>query len=233
LYDAALDSLRRIQLQGRQAMAELAPYDAAVFEREMALMPEWFCERHLRLALTADERDLLAASFAFLTREALAQPLVFVHRDYHSRNLMVLASGGPGIIDFQDALRGPVGYDLASILKDCYVAWPRAQVEGWLADYRDRLLVEGGGALAGADFAQFLRWFDGIGLQRHIKVLGIFARLNWRDGKPGYLDDLPRTLDYVREAAALFAELHEFGDFLERRVVPALPAANARARSAA
>lgn len=233
LYAAALDSLLQIQTRGREAMRELEPYDAAVLEREMALMPEWFCIRHLQLDLTSEERELLASSFALLTREALAQPLVFVHRDYHSRNLMVLPKEGPGIIDFQDALRGPVGYDLVSILKDCYITWPRAQVEQWLATYRERLLAADGASLAGSTFSEFLRWFDAIGLQRHIKVLGIFARLNWRDGKPGYLDDLPRTLDYVREAAALFPELRAFQAFLEQRVVPALPAANARARGSA
>jgi aminoglycoside/choline kinase family phosphotransferase len=230
LYAEALASLERIQLRGADGARELAPYDAAVLQREMALMPEWFCGRHLGLAPDA---GLLDEAFGFLTRESLAQPTVFVHRDYHSRNLMVLPQGGPGVIDFQDALRGPVGYDLASILKDCYVAWPRAQVEGWLRDYRTGLLARGGAALAGASFAEFLRWFDIIGLQRHIKVLGIFARLNWRDGKPGYLDDLPLTLNYVREAAALFPELREFGAFLEQRVVPALPVATARARGAA
>jgi hypothetical protein len=168
----------------------------------------------------------------FLRTECLAQPTVFVHRDYHSRNLMV-APGGPGIIDFQDALRGPVGYDLVSLLKDCYVAWPRARVEAWLRGYRDALLARGAGPLAGGSFGEFLRWFDVAGLQRHIKVLGIFARLNWRDGKPGYLGDLPRTLDYVREATGLFPELRDFGVFLDARVVPELPRANARASAAA
>ncbi len=125
------------------------------------------------------------------------------------------------------------GYDLASVLKDCYVAWPRARVEAWLRGHRDALVARGAAALAGSDFREFLRWFDTVGLQRHIKVLGIFARLNWRDGKSGYLGDLPRTLDYTREAAALFPELRDFSAFLESRVVPELPRANARARAAA
>jgi len=138
------------------------------------------------------------------------------------------------VIDFQDALRGPVAYDLASILKDCYVAWPRARVEQWVAQFRQRLIRGGatGAALAGASEAQFLRWFDLIGLQRHLKVLGIFARLNWRDGKSGYLADLPRTLEYVREVATLYPELRAFGAFVERRLVPALPVANERALNA-
>jgi aminoglycoside/choline kinase family phosphotransferase len=183
--------------------------------------------------LSDAERAMLEHAFGFLTAECLAQPTVFVHRDYHSRNLMVLERGGPGIIDFQDALRGPVGYDLVSLLKDCYVAWPRPRVEAWVRGFRAGLLERGGTQLAGTDFPQFLRWFDIAGLQRHIKVLGIFARLNWRDGKPGYLDDLPRTLDYALEAAALFPELREFETFLRRRAAPLLTAANAAARKGA
>jgi aminoglycoside/choline kinase family phosphotransferase len=174
---------------------------------------------------------MLEESFAFLAQGALAQPLVFVHRDYHSRNLMLMSERSPGVIDFQDALRGPVGYDLASILKDCYVAWPRARVEGWVASFRARLQAggEAGDRLAGDSSGQFLAWFDLIGLQRHIKVLGIFARLCWRDGKTGYLADLPRTLDYVREAAQLFPELARFARFVETRLAPRLAQANIRA----
>jgi N-acetylmuramate 1-kinase len=229
LYAAALESLLRIQLNGAEGARELAPYDAPVLQRETALMPEWFCERHLGLPLRDAERTMLEGAFAFLTRECLAQPTVFVHRDYHSRNLMVVAQGGPGIIDFQDALRGPVGYDLASILKDCYVAWPRARVEGWLRVFREGLLARGGAHLAGADFSEFLRWFDLVGLQRHLKVLGIFARLNWRDGKIGYLDDLPRTLDYVLDAAGRFPELAPLRAFLVEYAVPGLAGARERA----
>ena len=210
LYGSALDALAMLQLRGGAAARELAPYDAPVLAREMALMPEWFLGRHLGLAPDAATSAMLEAAFTFLVREALAQPRVFVHRDYHSRNLMVLPERSPGVIDFQDALEGPVGYDLVSLLKDCYVGWPRERVTGWVRGFRERLLAGGGAALAGSDDAQFLRWFDAIGLQRHIKVLGIFARLNWRDGKPGYLADLPLTLAYVREAAALFPELAAF-----------------------
>ncbi|MET0292103.1 MAG: phosphotransferase, partial [Steroidobacteraceae bacterium] len=185
LYGDALDSLLRIQVQGQPGAAQLAPYDAPVLRREMALLPEWFLSRHLQIELDANDTRAIDEAFEFLVRENLAQPTVFVHRDYHSRNLMVLPEGGPGVIDFQDALRGPVGYDLVSLLKDCYVAWPRARVEGWVKQYRDGLLRAGAAELAGRDFAEFLRWVDLIGLQRHLKVLGIFARLNWRDGKSG------------------------------------------------
>ena len=224
LYGAALGSLARIQLRGTQAVRELPPYDRAALEREMALCPEWFCERHLGLALGPADRELLAATFDFLVRAALEQPVVFVHRDYHSRNLMTLPDGTLGILDFQDALAGPIGYDLASLLKDCYIAWPRPRVEAWVEQYRRAL-----GAAAGAGTAEFLRWFDLIGLQRHIKVLGIFARLWYRDGKSGYLGDLPRTLDYVRDSAARYAELAGFAAWVEARLAPGLAAANVRA----
>lgn len=233
LYDAALDALCAIQVRGREAALELPPYDAAVLQREMALMPEWFCRRHLGLDMTAEDDETLRAAFDLLERESLAQPTVFVHRDYHSRNLMVLPAGGPGVIDFQDALAGPVGYDPVSLLKDCYVSWPRARVEAWLRAFRARLLAAGRTVEAGASDREFLRWFDFIGVQRHIKVLGIFARLCWRDRKPGYLDDLPLTLAYVLDAAARYPELASLRAWLTRRAAPALAAANAGARAAA
>jgi N-acetylmuramate 1-kinase len=225
LYADALGALAVIQLQAQAAAAQLAPYGRAELARELALMPEWFLARHLAQPATPEEAGLIAATFEFLIREALAQPSVFVHRDYHSRNLMLRPAGNPGIIDFQDALRGPVGYDLVSLLKDCYIAWPRERVVGWVHAYRARLESQGGPA--GASDAEFLRWFDLIGVQRHLKVLGIFCRLWYRDGKPGYLADLPRTLDYVRDTCTRYAELKDFSAFLEARVVPALPRANA------
>lgn len=227
LYGDALAALAQIQLHGGAAAAQLPPYGRAELARELSLMPEWFLARHLSLAVDAGESQLLAHTFEFLIAEGLAQPAVFVHRDYHSRNLMLLERGNPGIIDFQDALRGPIGYDLVSLLKDCYIAWPRARVLDWVRSYRARLRAQGGDA--GADEAQFLRWFDLIGVQRHIKVLGIFCRLWYRDGKSGYLADLPRTFEYVRESCRLYPELADFGRFLEARVAPQLPRANAAA----
>ena len=232
LYSAALQTLAAIQIDGLPATRELPPYDATALRRELELMPEWFCGRHLQLELDAAERRLIEQTFLWLIDEALAQPVVFVHRDYHSRNLMLLPGDATGVIDFQDALAGPVGYDLVSLLKDCYIGWPRVQVEGWVREYRARLLRRGATALCGRDDREFLRWFDLIGVQRHIKVLGIFARLWWRDGKIGYLDDLPLTLDYVRDGSARYAELREFAQWLERRVVPQLPLANLRAKQA-
>jgi N-acetylmuramate 1-kinase len=231
LYHDALETLLRIQLNGRQAAHELPPYDQAVLATEMALMPEWFCGRHLGLGLEQRERSLIAASFEFLIDEALAQPVVFVHRDFHSRNLMLLEHRNPGVIDFQDALAGPCAYDLVSLLKDCYIGWPRARVEGWVSGFRARLMAGGGDG--GRDEVTFLRWFDLIGLQRHIKVLGIFARLWYRDGKSGYLGDLPRTLDYVRDSARRYPELREFSHWVEERLVRPLAAANTRALAGA
>ncbi len=227
LYGDALDALADIQARGGEAAGALAPYDREILLREMALMPEWFCGRHLQMELAPDERELLSRSFERLIREALAQPQVFVHRDYHSRNLMVVEPRNPGVLDFQDALRGPIGYDLVSLLKDCYIAWPRERVTGWVSAYRARLLARG--AQAGGSDGELLRWFDLIGAQRHLKVLGIFARLWYRDGKPAYLGDLPLTLRYVLDTCDRYPELAELGRFLESRAAPELARANARA----
>ncbi len=227
LYAAALATLERIQLRGAAGAATLPPYDRAALLREMQLLPDWYCARHLALTATSEDAAVLTDCFELLVRSALEQPVVLVHRDYHSRNLMLTPARSPGVIDFQDATAGPIGYDLVSLLKDCYVSWPRARVEAWVESYRLRLRAAG--AASADSSAQFLRWFDLIGLQRHIKVLGIFARLCYRDGKSGYLADLPRTLDYVLDTAARYPELREFSDWTRRRLQPGLGAANARA----
>jgi aminoglycoside/choline kinase family phosphotransferase len=228
LYGDALYTLAEIQTRGARAARELAPYDREVLAREMALMPEWFCRGHLGMTLSDADHQILAEAFEFLITEALSQPQVFVHRDFHSRNLMVTTEHNPGVIDFQDALRGPIGYDLASLLKDCYIGWPRERVEGWVTGYRNLLRSHGGPG--GRDEREFLRWFDLIGVQRHVKVLGIFSRLWYRDGKPGYLWDLPLTLEYVRDTSTRYPELAQFSRLLEERIVPALPLANARVK---
>ena len=231
LYGDALTTLANIQVRGLPASLVLDPYDRAPLERELNLMPEWFLAKHLRLELSPEERALLTVTFEFLINEALLQPQVFVHRDFHSRNLMVLppssmGKGGPGVIDFQDALRGPIGYDLVSLLKDCYISWSRERVERWVRGYR-RVLGNLGANVGDSEY-QFMRWFDLIGAQRHIKVLGIFARLWHRDGKIGYLADLPLVLNYVIDACRRYPELVEFGRWLEWRVLPELPVANER-----
>jgi aminoglycoside/choline kinase family phosphotransferase len=227
LYADALSALVRMQTLGRPHAAALPRYDAEMLGREMELLPEWFLARHLGLVLDAEERALLDRTFAALTACALAQPTTFVHRDYHSRNLMVQSADNPGIIDFQDAVAGPVTYDLASLLKDCYVAWPAMRVRAWALGFRERLL--GAGFAPIPDEREFLRWFDLVGIQRHIKVLGIFCRLHYRDAKPRYLHDLPRILDYTRATAAEYPETAEFAAFLASRVVPVFAAAQARA----
>jgi N-acetylmuramate 1-kinase len=226
LYGDALTTLANIQVRALGAAQQLAPYDREPLERELNLMPEWFLRKHLGLELTPEELALITVTFEFLLNEALLQPQVFVHRDYHSRNLMVLSQGGPGVIDFQDALRGPIGYDLVSLLKDCYISWSRERVERWVRGYRR--VIGNLGVNVGDSEYQFLRWFDLIGVQRHIKVLGIFCRLWYRDGKIGYIADLPLTFEYVRDACRRYPELVEFERWLAWRVAPLVEAANAR-----
>ena len=227
LYADALDALCTMQTADGRIAADLPGYDEALLMREMELMPEWFLRRHLLLNLADEERGMLDRLFGILVRAAAEQPAVFVHRDYHSRNLLVSAENNPGILDFQDAVWGPVTYDLASLLKDCYIAWPPQRVRAWVLGYREKLL-EAGFDLEAGD-GEFLRWFDLIGLQRHIKVLGIFARLYYRDGKSQYLKDLPRVLRYVRETASAYPETSAFAAFLERRIVPLFEDAQRRA----
>ena len=224
LYADAAAALLRIQVHG-DATA-LDPYGLALLERELALFPEWFLVRHLGLVLGDDERELLAALSATLVAAALEQPQVFVHRDYHSRNLRVLGAGNPGILDFQDAVRGALTYDLVSLYKDCYVSWPRERVLGWVEDYRLRAQAAG---LAVPDAREFVRWFDLAGLQRHLKVLGIFARLWYRDGKSAYLADLPRVLEYVVATSLAYPALAPLARLLETAVQPRFDAAQARA----
>ena len=228
LYGDALRALVTLQTADDASARTLPPYDRALLLREMELFPEWFLGRHLGIPVGAAERGMLDRLFDALARAALAQPMAFVHRDYHSRNLLVCARDNPGILDFQDAVYGPVTYDAVSLLKDCYIAWPAERVRGWLQAYRGQLLAAG---FAAGEEAQFVRGFDLMGLQRHIKVLGIFARLFYRDGKPGYLKDLPRVLDYTRAAAAAYPETAEFAAFVIQHIDPAFSTAQSRALS--
>ena len=227
LYADAIDALLRLQAQGTRAADALPRYDGKELRREMDLFPEWFIGRHLGLEPSTSDRRAIEGAFAWLTEAALVQPAVLVHRDYHSRNLMVCPERNPGILDFQDAVLGPISYDLVSLLKDCYIVWPRASQSRWIDRYRagaERL-----GLNAGGDRAEFERWFDQIGLQRHIKVLGIFARLWYRDGKPGFLADLPRVLDYTLAVTEATPALAPFDDFLRSKIVPAFAIAARRA----
>ncbi len=227
LYGDALAALATMQTRGRPLAQSLPAYDAALLHREMDLLPQWFLTRHLGLDLNAEVHALLERSFATLIAVALSQPSTLVHRDFHSRNLMVTDADNPGIIDFQDAVVGPLTYDLVSLLKDCYIAWPVERVRAWALDHRSRLLRAG--FAFDADEAEFLRWFDLMGLQRHIKVLGIFCRLYYRDGKSQYLHDLPLVLRYAIDAAAAYPQTAEFAEFLTQTVSPLFAAAQARA----
>jgi N-acetylmuramate 1-kinase len=227
LYADALEALVVMQTAGAAADRDLPRYTHALLMREMELMPEWFLGAHLGLKLSSAERGMLDGLFETLAQSALMQPAVFVHRDYHSRNLLVTLDHNPGILDFQDAVRGPVTYDPVSLLKDCYVAWPASRVRDWALRHREQLLAKD--FPLSASEAEFIEWFDLAGLQRHIKVLGIFARLFYRDGKSQYLKDLPRVLRYAQDAAANYAATAKFADFIGKRIEPGFLAAQDRA----
>ncbi len=216
LYQRALDSLFQQQTHIALDNLEIPYYDRPLLMRELGIFEEWFAMRYLN---TPIPEPLRTGVNELLITSALEQPLTFAHRDYHSRNLMDLGNGKPGIIDFQDAVIGPITYDLVSLLKDCYISWPKAQIDHWRNGYFQRLLQHG---IIDCSQAQFKRWFDLMGLQRHLKAIGIFARLHLRDGKSAYLNDIPRTMDYVTKNCTLYPELSEFAGFLNQQVLPAL-----------
>ena len=222
LYADAIAALVRFQSRGHAHCSALPPYDERLLRTEMRLFPDWLLARHLGLEIDGAIGGALAEAADRLVANALGQPQVFVHRDYHSRNLMVCEGANPGILDFQDAVHGALSYDLVSLLRDCYIAWPQDRVLGWARDYRRQAAAAG--LDTGADEAQFLRWFDLMGVQRHLKAAGIFARLWHRDGKPGYLPDVPRTLNYIVEACARHDDLTALGDLVRERVLPAMNA---------
>lgn len=212
LYREASDTLVRMQAGGRPG--SLPRYDRALLERELALYPEWYVARHRGITLDADELAGLREAFDRLLEVVLAQPVVHVHRDYHSRNLMVLDHGGPGVIDFQDAVEGPLTYDAVSLFRDAYIQWPEECELDWLIRY-----WEAGRAAAlpmPDDFGTFLRDYEWMGVQRQLKVLGIFARLSHRDGKHGYLGDMPRVLGYLRRTLARYGALAGLAALVER-----------------
>jgi aminoglycoside/choline kinase family phosphotransferase len=211
LYRDAIEALVRIQLASRPG--ELPEYDAALLTREMRLFPDWYVAKHLQASLGPSQAETLEQAFELVLRNNLAQPRVFVHRDYHSRNLMV-TTPNPGILDFQDAVYGPVTYDLVSLFKDAYVSWDEERVLDWVIRYWER--AKRARLPVSADFAEFYRDFEWMGVQRHIKVLGIFARLYHRDGKEGYLKDMPLVLHYLRRACERYAALHPLLRLLDR-----------------
>ena len=231
LYGAATDALIKIQLASRDN--ELPPYDEALLLREMQLFPEWYIARHLNVTLTDKQHAKLKEVFARIIANNLAQPRVYVHRDYHSRNLMYiepplsnsLPQAGertneksdlltsPGILDFQDAVYGPITYDLVSLFKDAYIRWEEAETLDWLIRYWEK--ARKAGLPVANDFSGFYRDYEWMGVQRHLKVLGIFARLYHRDGKDGYLKDLPLVMAYLRAACACYIDLKPLLNLLD------------------
>src|SRR5690606_8343647 len=219
LYRQSIDHLLAIQICEQPALHPLPPYDRALLAREMELFRDWLVTQKLGIDLSADEHQLLDKSFEQLINNALEQPQVCVHRDYHSRNLLLSPQREIAVLDFQDAVMGPITYDLVSLLRDCYVSWPQEQVRTWALYYLSEATEQG---LTQAKPSQFLRWFDLMGVQRHLKAAGIFARLSIRDGKHGYLKDVPRTVGYIDSVLANYPEFEAFHRWLQARVLPAL-----------
>lgn len=217
LYADALAALVRIQEDGRAFQAQLPPYDDRLLALELSLFRDWLCRRHLGIELSGADEAAWNVCCGLLVESALRQPRVFVHRDYHSRNLMVTGTGNPGILDFQDAVEGPVTYDLVSLLKDCYIRWPADRVRSWALEFHAALDPAVHRHMS-AD--AFLRAFELMGVQRHLKAAGIFARLCHRDGKPAYLLDVPRTLGYIVELAPRYEELAFLARLVEDQVLP-------------
>jgi aminoglycoside/choline kinase family phosphotransferase len=213
LYADAIAALIRIQQASRPGA--LPDYDAALLRRELDLFPEWFLAQHHKMVLTDSERQGLSAVFERILAVNLAEPKVFVHRDYHSRNLMRIdGAGNPGIIDFQDAVYGPISYDMVSLLKDAYIEWDEDLALDWLVRYWEQ--ARKAGLPIAADFGEFFRDYEWMGVQRHVKVLGIFARLYHRDGKDGYLKDLPLVARYLRKACERYSELSPLRKILDK-----------------
>jgi len=210
LYGDAIDALIRWQTASRDRV--LPEYDDALLRRELALFPDWYVARHLGVVLAEAQREALDRTFEAVLANNLAQPRVFVHRDYHSRNLMV-ATPNPGVLDFQDAVHGPITYDLVSLLRDAYVEWDEERQLDWAVRYWER--ARDAGLPVDADFGAFWRDFEWMGVQRQLKVLGIFARLRIRDGKTAYVNDMPRVLGYLQRAAARYRELEPLRALLD------------------
>ena len=214
LYQQALVTATHLHSCPDVSGYPLPKFDIELYQRECALFIDWYCKGYLKIDLSAHEQRLLNTVFDRLIEMALSQPQVCVHRDYHSRNLFVLPDNQVGIIDFQDAVWGPVTYDAVSLLRDCYVAWPDNQVQKWLHQFQKMVLQAG--LMGEEDPQQFTRWFDWMGLQRHFKCLGIFARLYLRDGKSGYLQDIPRVLQYAQKVSSRYEEFADLHSLLQK-----------------
>lgn len=206
LYRQAMDEVINMQSVDN---TNLPLYDSVLLQREMNLFSEWYLTKHLNTSLNSDEKKIILSCFKLLEQNALEQPQVFVHRDYHSRNLMLLDDNSLGIIDFQDAVKGAITYDLVSLLRDCYIAWPQNNIDTWLKYFYQKLD-------ANYSLEQFTRWFDLMGIQRHLKATGIFCRLNYRDSKSAYLKDIPRTLNYIVDVSKKYSELSQFNQLIQK-----------------
>ena len=211
MYTAAMKSILLMQ---KNENPDLPLYDETLLRNELELFPDWYLTKQLGITVSAQQKEVLEQTFYVLIENALAQPQVCVHRDYHSRNLMVNENNPqqPGVIDFQDAVIGAVTYDLVSLLKDCYIDWPREKVEAWVKYFHAE--ATSFSIIDKVSFDEFLRWFDLMGLQRHLKVAGIFSRLKHRDGKTGYLKDIPRTMDYVFDVLERYPEFKPLKNLL-------------------
>ena len=217
LYNDAIDALLVLQENGDVYQQQLPTYDFDFVAFELSIFRDWLCGRHLGIDFSNDEEKQWQECCEVLINNALRQRQVFMHRDYHSRNLMLTAENNPGILDFQDAVEGPLTYDVVSLFKDCYIKWPTDRVKEWALQYFDRLNPELKGDLAADDF---LQQFDLMGVQRHLKAAGIFARLFHRDEKSGYLKDIPRTLSYISDIAPQYASLNFLSNLIEERILP-------------
>ncbi len=217
LYSDALAALATMQSEGEGLKQQLPPYDQKLLRFELSLFHDWLCNRHLGIGFNETEMRDWERCCELLVANALSQPSVFVHRDYHSRNLMLVEDNNPGILDFQDAVEGPLTYDLVSLLKDCYISWPADRVRQWAGTFHRM-------APSARDLAQdeFIRCFELTGVQRQLKAAGIFARLNHRDGKPAYLRDVPRTLNYIIDIAPRYPELRFISQLVAARILPQL-----------
>ncbi len=209
LYGDAITAIVKMQTID----ADLPPYDKTLLQFEMSLFKDWYLEKHLGIELNETQHSTWQNTVERLTDNALQQPAVFVHRDYHSRNLMIIDDNNPGIIDFQDAVIGPASYDLVSLIKDCYISWPRDRQLHWINQYHAQTPLA-------IQREEFIKQLDLMGMQRHLKATGIFARLNHRDGKPGYLNDIPRTLAYIVDVCRRYDELSGFSSLIDQLELP-------------
>jgi len=215
LYSDALAAL--LQMQVNVTSHNLAEYNSALLNQEMDLFHDWFLEQLLGIRLNEAQKNQWASIQQTLIKSALNQPQLFVHRDYHSRNLMKIDAGNPGIIDFQDAVCGPITYDLVSILRDCYIDWPIDTVKLLALDYYHAAKAA---ELVDVEPTQFLCWFNLMGIQRHLKAVGIFSRLKIRDGKVGYLNDIPRTLNYLSQVSQVESSMEGLSDLMTELDLP-------------